>query len=126
MLGVQFGEVVEGCLGCRSTPKTEVSDCLSAEEVISRRDHFILAARDLSGTLALNEFSSTAREEARPTNSGHQGKSKLGAQKVPRPRHSGTHFEPCVQRADGTSDTLSLSHLEWHGVWNGTLRQFSE
>lgn len=71
MLGVRFGEVVEGCLGCRSTSRTEVSDCSGSEEVISRRDH---SARNLSGTLALNEFSSTAWEVPRPTDSGTQGK----------------------------------------------------
>ena len=71
MLGVRFGEVVEVCLGCRSTPRTEVSDGSGAEEVISRRDH---SARDLSGTLALNEFSSKAWEVARPTHSGTQCK----------------------------------------------------
>ena len=42
-----------------------------SEEVISRRDH---SARNLSETLALNEFSSTAWEVPRSTHSGTQGK----------------------------------------------------
>ena len=57
LLGVRFGEVVELGLGCGCTTRTDVSVCSGAEEVTSRRDHFLLTARDLSRTPALNKVS---------------------------------------------------------------------
>ena len=57
LLGVRFGEVVELGLGCGCTIGTDVSVCSGAEEVTSRRDHFLLTARDLSRTPALNKVS---------------------------------------------------------------------
>ena len=96
MLGARFG----GC-GVRSRPqgttRTEVSVCSGAEEVTSRRDHFLLTARDLSRTLALNKVSWTACWGARPTHSGPQDKSEL-----------------CVRRADRTSEHCDIIV---HGSW---------